>query len=173
MSKFLWLIFGLVLGVVTCTQAFEPTTKFREEELPLPYPELKSVLYGDEVKCVARVVYGEARGESVRGQALVAISVISRVLDGRWSFDACDVAKQPGQFAGYHAAKLVKEPKAYAKALAITNSVGLFFFYAAPELQEIRYFDSNKHPSKFHSRLKVVQTEGAHRFYTDKEKSSG
>lgn len=173
MSKYLWLIFGMVLGVATCTQAFEPSPKFRELELPLPYPELKSVLYENEVKCVARTVYGEARGESVRGQALVAISVISRVLDGRWAFDACEVVKQKGQFSGYSAVKRIKEPKAYAKALAITNSVGLFFFYAAPELQQIRYFDSNKHPSKFHSRLKVVQTEGAHRFYTDKESSSG
>lgn len=51
------------------------------------------------VACIAAAVYGEARGEPLRGQVLVARVIRNRVAAARWPGSACEVITQPGQFA--------------------------------------------------------------------------
>ena len=51
------------------------------------------------VRCLARVVYGEARSDTVEGQRAVAWVALNRTVDGRWPSSVCLVAVQKGQFA--------------------------------------------------------------------------
>ena len=51
------------------------------------------------VRCLARVVYGEARSDTVEGQRAVAWVAINRTVDGRWPSSVCGVALQQGQFS--------------------------------------------------------------------------
>lgn len=54
--------------------------------------------------CLTATIYGEARGESEIGQALVAKTALNRVADPRWPDSVCGVVMDHRQFAGYGAA---------------------------------------------------------------------
>lgn len=69
-----------------------------------------------ELTCLAKTVYGEARGESNWGQQLVARAVLNRMEDKRWPATACGVVQQAKQFIGYRVA--IRDHAAYAIALA-------------------------------------------------------
>lgn len=66
-----------------------------------------AILFGDytplDRSCATAAVYGEARGESELGQAMVAKVILNRVADKRWPGSVCAVVAQHRQFAGYHA----------------------------------------------------------------------
>src|SRR6202007_195859 len=47
-----------------------------------------------EEKCLAEVIYFEARGEAVRGQIAVAQVVMNRVFSGKYPSDVCGVVYQ-------------------------------------------------------------------------------
>lgn len=51
-----------------------------------------------DVACMAAAVYGEARGESLHGQRLVARVIRNRMASPRWPKRACDVIRQHRQF---------------------------------------------------------------------------
>jgi spore germination cell wall hydrolase CwlJ-like protein len=75
--------------------------------------------------CITSTVYGEARGESEIGQALVAQTILNRVADPRYPSTACAVVAQPKQFAGYQAAfpKTAAQRDAWELAKQITDAV--------------------------------------------------
>jgi spore germination cell wall hydrolase CwlJ-like protein len=50
------------------------------------------------VRCLARIIYGEARSDTVDGQRAVAWTALNRTVDGRWPSSVCGVAIQKGQF---------------------------------------------------------------------------
>lgn len=52
-----------------------------------------------QMKCLAQVVYREARGEAPIGQIAVAWVVKNRVHHSRWPTTYCKVARQKWQFA--------------------------------------------------------------------------
>jgi hypothetical protein len=70
-------------------------------ELKVPAIEVSTVFSEKELKCAADMVYGEAGGEPFKGQAAVAAVAIRRSLSARWSFDLCNVIREPNQFYGY------------------------------------------------------------------------
>ena len=51
------------------------------------------------LRCLARIVYGEARSDTVEGQQAVAWAALNRTVDGRWPSSVCGVAIQKGQFS--------------------------------------------------------------------------
>lgn len=74
--------------------------------------------------CAAATVYGEARGESELGQAMVAKVILNRVADDRWPNTICGVAAQHAQFAGYDRAQLRNlDNTAWRNAERITDAV--------------------------------------------------
>lgn len=52
----------------------------------------------EEVDCLARMVYAEARGEPLEGQYAVAYVALNRTEDERFPNTVCGVIHQPGQF---------------------------------------------------------------------------
>lgn len=75
--------------------------------------------------CITAAVYGEARGESEIGQALVAKTILNRIADTRWSRTACEVVMERKQFAGYGAAwpKTPKDMQTWQQVEAIVKAV--------------------------------------------------
>lgn len=61
---------------------------------------MSRVGFGDAIDVLARTVYGEARGEPVRGMEAVAAVVMNRVArPGWWGDDILSVCLRPAQFS--------------------------------------------------------------------------
>jgi spore germination cell wall hydrolase CwlJ-like protein len=65
-----------------------------EEEIVNP-----ESLTSDDVVCLARNIFNEARGESFEGQLATLLVVLSRAKDSRFPDTACEVVYQPNQFS--------------------------------------------------------------------------
>ena len=52
-----------------------------------------------EIRCLARAIYYEARGEPLSGQIAVAEVIIARSEDRRWRKNLCDIIRMPYQFS--------------------------------------------------------------------------
>ncbi len=52
-----------------------------------------------ELEILARTIWGEARGEGLKGQRAVAHVIMNRVRDGRWPPAIIGVCRQPMQFS--------------------------------------------------------------------------
>lgn len=52
-----------------------------------------------EIRCLARAIYFEARGEPLSGQIAVAEVIIARSEDRRWHTNLCDIIRMPYQFS--------------------------------------------------------------------------
>ncbi len=61
-------------------------------------PASRSDFNREEILLLARVIHGEARGESFRGQVAVGAVVLNRVADSRFPNSVRDVVMQDGQF---------------------------------------------------------------------------
>lgn len=51
------------------------------------------------MRCLARAVWHEARGEPLEGQIAVAEVIIARSRDRRWRGDLCHTIRMPSQFS--------------------------------------------------------------------------
>lgn len=72
--------------------------------------------------CITLAVYGEARGESEIGQALVAQTILNRVSDPRWPDAACEVVAAYEQFDGFKVPRKI-DARAFRLASQVTAAV--------------------------------------------------
>lgn len=124
--------------------------------------------------CIAHVVYGEARGEPLKDQLVIAWSVILRALLNLKYFggsDICDVAYKntPDRWEYDGANKKLRDIAAWGRSLAVAEMVLLGI--GRPK-QFITYF-CNPTISKcsWHGRaltkVSIGNTGGQHRYYID------
>lgn len=88
----------------------------------------KGLLDEKEVKCLAQMIYSEARGEGQKGMVAVAYVAINRAEDPKYPKTMCAVVKQPYQFEGMTKPfKPEQEPSAWkqAKDVAILTMTGM------------------------------------------------
>ncbi len=78
--------------------------------------EIISLFNEQEVQCLAKNIYFEARGESVRGMKAVAQVTINRVNDYRWPDTICQVVYQRGQFSWTVKKNKITDQKLYKLA---------------------------------------------------------
>jgi spore germination cell wall hydrolase CwlJ-like protein len=92
------LIVLLIFGVRMFTT---DTDRVRVVEVEVEREPIVIVTPPDPIalRCLARVVYGEARSDTVDGQRAVAWTALNRTVDGRWPSSVCGVAMQKGQFS--------------------------------------------------------------------------
>lgn len=74
------------------------------EEIPEPIPK-------EEIECLSRNIYHEARGEGHVGMTAVAMVTLNRVKDPRWPKTVCKVVYQPYQFSWTHQKVKVKDKR--------------------------------------------------------------
>lgn len=75
-----------------------------------------------DTRCVAEVVYHEARGEPFEGQLAVAAVVVNRTHDPRFPSSICAVVHQPHAFSSLHRQRsTIGDPAAWAWALTVAR----------------------------------------------------
>ena len=77
-----------------------PVEDINNEE-QLIKPIIENTFTNEEINCIAKTVWGEARGLSKTHQAGVIWTILNRYDDGRFGKDIVSVVTAPSQFAGY------------------------------------------------------------------------
>lgn len=88
----------------------------------IAFNQYAAALDTKELKCLALVIYHEARGEPVLGQYAVARTVVNRANNAIFPNTVCKVIYQKGQFSGIKQTK-IRDIKAYTNALNIAEDV--------------------------------------------------
>jgi spore germination cell wall hydrolase CwlJ-like protein len=131
-------------------------------------------------KCLAEVVYFEARGEAVRGQIAVAQVVMNRAFSGKYPNDVCGVVYQNKHrhmacqftFACDNYADVIREPDMWDRAKKIAKAMldGLIWL---PEVgKSTHYHAYYVHPSWVNEMTKMWKF-GVHTFYRPKAWGDG
>jgi spore germination cell wall hydrolase CwlJ-like protein len=131
-------------------------------------------------KCLAEVVYFEARGEAVRGQIAVAQVVMNRAFSGKYPNDVCGVVYQNKHrhmacqftFACDNYADVIREPDMWERAKKIANAM-LDGQVWLPEVgKSTHYHAYYVHPS-WVSEMTRLYKFGVHTFYRPKKWGDG
>lgn len=100
MKKYFFGASAIVVLLSYSTTDTERATLTEEEELiPFNYPN-RIEMDEDQFYCLAQNVYFEARNQSLRGQAAVAMVVLNRTEDNFWPDNVCSVVKQGSYSSG-------------------------------------------------------------------------
>ena len=122
-----------------------------------------------ETKCLATIIYHEARGEPVMGQAAVAYVAINRKKSRRYPSNLCDVAYQPYQFTNIKHARPNYNNKAWERAveIAVYAQIG---FITDETHGATMYHNPVKAPSPRWDFTKLAHVGDLknHRFYKEK-----
>ncbi len=139
----------------------------------------------DELQCLTRNTYHEARGESEQGQYAVIFATLGRVLDKRYPKSICGVVHQRMQFSWTADNNILAQPinmREYLKvAINVHNLMqGRDIAAAAVEaglraglpqgaiFYKVRDFTGSPRVEKFFAGLQLVASIGNHDFYIKK-----
>ena len=131
-------------------------------------------------KCLANVVYFEARGESVRGQIAVAQVVMNRVFSPFYPNDVCGVVYQNANrhlacqftFACDGIPDVVTEPDAWARAQRIAHDMlgGKLWM---PEVAKATHYHAYWVHPDWVNEMKKIYKLGVHAFYRPRNWGDG
>jgi spore germination cell wall hydrolase CwlJ-like protein len=141
----------LILGLLAFPQLIDSA--------PIP----KSWVYNDETVCLAKNIYHEARGESLRGKLAVAKVTLNRVASGKFRNSICGVVYQRGQFSWTNSKyKPILDKQAWTESLHLAKLVML-----NPEVSTTpaMYYHNTKVKPNWR-RLERTDKIGNHVFYT-------
>ena len=77
----------------------------------------------NQTKCLADIVYTEARSEPLKGQMYVASVVLNRVAKHSGVLTICQITAQPHQFAGFRFRNRILEPALYTEAVRVAEHI--------------------------------------------------
>jgi spore germination cell wall hydrolase CwlJ-like protein len=114
-------------------------------------------VWANELECLAKNLYFEARGESEAGQFAVGFVTMNRVRNKRWPSTVCKVVYQPKQFNWTFDAHSnePRDTKLYHKMIYIASIV--------MQSKEVEYY--GHYFNTTHSKAKSIVVVGNHRFY--------
>ena len=120
-----------------------------------------------EIRCLARAIYHEARGEPVSGQIAVAEVVIARSKDRRWRGDLCKTIRMPRQFSFVRNGRVpkIKDPVAAQTMMKLARDV-VSGRLESPAKGSLYYHATYVAPVWRHSLKKTAQIS-SHIFYSD------
>lgn len=119
----------------------------------------------EDVTCLAKNIYHEARGESFFGQLAVAQVTVNRLLTGKFGRTICDVVYAKHQFS-WTSRKQKQSPtdkEAWAGAMKIARSI-VHNTNSMPELKATHYHANHVKP-KWAKHKEKVAVIGKHIFY--------
>lgn len=128
-----------------------------------------SHLQNEELTCLAKNVYFEARGEPIEGQEYVAHVTLNRVLSDKFPNTICEVVWQKRQFSWTHdgLSDVPKNLEKYQTALKISLDTIISRFYDGVHNKEILYFHAKYVRPHWSKAFTVVKTIGNHIFYEE------
>jgi len=110
------LLFGIGQGVASNTRSPEPLQIKTAQELLEASIKTPPTVDAEELRCLARTIYFEARGEPMIGQIAVARVVMARVKSDDYPDTVCRVATQ-GKYRSWKSMtreEIAAQPKVYA-----------------------------------------------------------
>lgn len=116
------------------------------------------------VECLAFMIYGEARGESLNGKLGVAFVVYNR--SKKYNKTFCEIILQPGQFHfSIYKPKRIEEMKNWESILSLSFHLikNEQFSTMTSPVGNALYFRNNS--GKTFPRKKYIKTIGHHHFY--------
>lgn len=119
----------------------------------------------DALRCMAKVIYHEARNQPRKGQLAVAQTLLNRKkVGGRFGDTICEVANKPGQYFNTHAYHPDEDSDGWANAVDVAREA--LTGGADPVVPGALFYRASYRPatSFFRSR-QAVATIGAHIFY--------
>jgi N-acetylmuramoyl-L-alanine amidase len=119
-----------------------------------------------EVECLSKIIYHEARGESLKGKKAVGMVAINRSKNSKFPSSICAVMLQPKQFSWVRKRPKIKDHVLKRKIDGIART--LYNSYHVKKstpnglghLRSALFFRSGSRPNK-----KQVAKVGQHRFY--------
>jgi len=139
------------------------------DSIKIKEPEKKKPVNKSELNWLAKNIYHEARGQSIKGQYAVAIVTLNRVKSGKFPESIEKVVTQPGQFSWYHHKTINKitESDSFEIAKEIARNVleenGTLYKESNSELKGALYFCEKR--IKTPKNRKVTARIGSHIFY--------
>jgi len=121
----------------------------------------------DDITCLAKNIYFEARDQTREGRYAVAMVTLNRVMDNRFPNDICEVVYQRNQFSWYWDGKsdTPYEKDAWEEAVYVAKAI----IMAYPNLYDPTYgslfYKRYDVHSNYFNRLTPVVSIGEHRFY--------
>jgi spore germination cell wall hydrolase CwlJ-like protein len=120
-----------------------------------------------DLRCMSETVYGEARGESQKGQLMVVNVIMNRVLSDKYPNNICDVVKQKKQFSVWNNGAFPINHKIIYNEIE-NDIIDLFDDYYDLTDGATWYHADYVNP-KWTRDLKRVIKVGKHIFYKEKE----
>jgi spore germination cell wall hydrolase CwlJ-like protein len=116
-----------------------------------------------DIVCLAKNIYHEARGEPLHGQVAVAQVTINRLRHGKYGNSICDVVYKPRQFSWTQIPQRIHDSKAWENSMlvaraALTNSL------PASKLSAL-YFHTRQVNPKWNKHKQIEKVIGNHIFY--------
>jgi spore germination cell wall hydrolase CwlJ-like protein len=116
-----------------------------------------------EVACLAKNIYHEARGEPLRGQVAVAQVTLNRLNNGSFGNSICEVVYAKKQFSWTLKPNKILDEQAWEVAVKIAKAV-LDNTMHIPELTAL-YFHATYVKPRWAKQKQKVTTIGKHIFY--------
>lgn len=129
---------------------------------------IATLSYGadSEIKCLAKNIFHESRGESIKGQVAVALVTLNRTKHDSYPSTVCGVVYQKGQFSWTNENLRISDKDSWDEALVLARKV-MYTNYAEkmlPNFSAIHF-----HSIKVKPRWKIVKQRplkiGNHIFY--------
>lgn len=163
MTKFNWRyhmnlvkpIVAITLAVLTTTLGVGLLTK----------PLVKAPLVSQEdIKCLAKNIYYESRGEPFHGQVAVAQVTVNRLNNGNFGNSICEVVYAKNQFSWTNNKKRkIVDDKSWNSSLELASAI-LNNTVLLPELKAL-YFHATHVKPKWAKHREKLTTIGKHIFY--------
>jgi spore germination cell wall hydrolase CwlJ-like protein len=117
-----------------------------------------------DIECLARNIYHEARGESLQGQIAVAQVTLNRVESGSFQNSVCKTVYARKQFSWTNSGtKKVKDTKAWKDSVAVATAV-LTKSVHLPDFKAL-YFHTKQVKPSWNRDKRVLAVIGNHIFY--------
>lgn len=130
---------------------------------PIQKPQIVTAK-AQEIECLAKNIYHEARGEPFHGQVAVALVTVNRVASGLFQNTVCKVVYAHRQFSWtLDKNKKVRDSKAWASAVEIATAV-LSRKIHQPDFTAV-YFHTKQVLPKWAKTKTITARIGNHIFY--------
>lgn len=121
-----------------------------------------------DIQCLSTIIWHEARGESQRGQRLVALVVLNRATKRNKS--VCEIMKEPRQFSWYAKHPDIVPLSVMDKQLALAYDIYAQYMNGQHEdhTKGATHFSGKHVRNKWTRVYKRTVTEGKHSFYRER-----
>jgi spore germination cell wall hydrolase CwlJ-like protein len=142
----------------------EPNKPKTEETIShLDNIRMKIIMDSDDISCLAKNIYYEARNQGYIGQIAIAQTTFNRVNEGKWGDTICEVVYSPKQFSWTNKKQKAPYGKAWKRSLYAAKS----FQYGlrVNTLNDSTFYHASYVNPKWASNMIKVAHIGKHIFY--------